>query len=236
MLKIYSIWPLLKPNRNPELMLKHTASDVQGYFLCYYIPSKQDTTPVSSLLLKFKNNESEQIINQFCAWAGSELLKEGIQIQTIVRALNNNETVPTHKTALDKLGFKLAEYLNADYNPGLLEKLRPTIPLKGIAFEKRKMEIERAYFFKKALSEKHSILVIDDVYTTGATTDEIIRSIKLDNPNVVIYIFTMGKTEFQPNKNEEITLPAFIYSNKQDYPEYFEDMAVQYYYSKLATD
>lgn len=208
-------------------MLRHNQSSVQGYFLCYYIPSKQDSTPVSSLLLKFKNNESESIIDNFCKWACQELEKEGIQIQVIVRSLSNNETEAINNTSLDELGRKLAKYLNAIYCPELIKKTRKTYPLKKIAFESRKSEIDNIYF-SGISSDISSVLIIDDIYTTGATVNDILRAIKEVNPMVSAHIFTLGKTTFDPNKNERITMPDFIYKQNQEYPDRFEDMVIEY--------
>jgi predicted amidophosphoribosyltransferase len=174
-------------------MFKYKDSSVQGYFLCHYIPAQQDTTPISNLLLKFKNNESEKIIILFCQWACKVLLKEGIQVQTIVRALHSNETEATGRTSLDKLGNELAKQLNADYNPAALKKCRMTLPLKKIEFHKREAEVHNVYICVP-LPETSSILIIDDIYTTGATTSEIVRAIKSTNPNVMIYMFILGKS------------------------------------------
>jgi predicted amidophosphoribosyltransferase len=178
----------------PEPMFKYSASSVQGYFLCHYIPAQKDTTPISNILLKFKNNEHKGIVSLFCKWASKELSKEGIPIQTIVRALHSYETEATSKTSLDKLGNELAKQLNARYNPRVLKKSRMTLPLKGIEFHKRVAEVHNIYYCVP-LSEICSILIIDDIYTTGATTSEIVRAIKTTNPNAMIYMFTLGKSK-----------------------------------------
>lgn len=192
-------------------MLKHTSSLTQGYFLCYYIPSKKDATVLSDLLINFKNNAPTNIVNELCEWACTELLQAGIKIDLIVRALGSKETEPLEGKALDQLGNKLAEYLNACYKPELLKKRRFTYPMKRLELEERKAAINNAYYFDgKDISGTNTILIIDDIYTSGATINEIIRSVKVEYPKLSICFFTLGKTDFQSDKNKEIVMPYYI--------------------------
>jgi predicted amidophosphoribosyltransferase len=183
---------------------------------------------LSSLLLRFKNNESTGIVNDLCKWACTELLKERIKINIIVRALKSNEISATNETSLDRLGYVLAESLNATYRPEVLHKTRITYPLKKIELSRKKSEVEYVYYIDQIFSNEDSILIIDDIYTTGTTANEIIRSIKVANPNLAVYLFTLAKTEFQPDKNEECLFPEYLYKYNQRYPDYFEDEITEY--------
>lgn len=157
-------------------MFEHTDLNLSGYFLCYYVPSKKDMTIMSSLLINFKNNKSVDIVDELCEWANNELSKEDIKITIIIRALHNNEVKASHIFSLDKLGNRLAESMNAVYRPEILKKIKSTYPLKRIPLEERKNEIENVYYIDQAnFSNEDSILIIDDIYTSGAIINEIIR-------------------------------------------------------------
>jgi len=89
--------------------------------------------------------------------------------------------VPLHKRRLRERGFNQALLLVKDlsrrigipYRKRLLQKRRPTIPqvnLKGIEREK---EIKGSFFVhKKEELEGKSVLLVDDVFTTGSTVNE----------------------------------------------------------------
>jgi len=210
-------------------MLNHTDSPTPGYFLCYYIPSRKDVTVLSDLLINFKNNEPAEIINELCEWACLELLKANINIDIIVRALGSKETEPQEGTALDQLGNKLAEYLNASYQPKLLKKRRFTYPMKRLESEERKAAIDNTYYFDgdENISDMNSILIIDDIYTSGATINEIIRSIRVEYPKLSICFFSLGKTDFQSDKNRKIVMPYYIAERNIDK---LEDVKAEYVY------
>lgn len=193
-------------------MLNHKEGIINGYFLCYYIPDGKDITEISGLLKAFKANEMDELVDHWCEWASHELSKEKIRITHIVRALKNTEVKADSYTSLDRLGSKLAENLNAFYVPEILRKRVITPPLKKIIFRKRKPAIENTYYINSdGFSSEDTILIIDDIYSSGATINEIIRALKEKNSSIRIYFFTLGKTSFDICKNEYLSFPYFIY-------------------------
>ncbi len=206
MLKNYWILEIL----NLIAVLENKGSNIQGYYLCYYIPSKNDKTVLSNLLIDFKGNSNIDIVKEVCKWACNELSNKEIKITTIIRALSSIEIEADRETSLDALGNSLAICLNANYRPEILKKNRYTYPLKKIDIEKRSKEIENVYYTDYTFSKNDSILIIDDIYTTGTTINEIIRALRSKNPEMAICYFTVGKTSFQNDKNEVISLPGYL--------------------------
>jgi predicted amidophosphoribosyltransferase len=193
-------------------MFYHQTDQALGYFLCYYIPANRDTTEMSSLLKDFKANISENLVEHFSDWASYEFLKEEIRITHIVRALKNTEVKADTHTSLDKLGNRLAKDLNALYIPEILSKRKITPALKTIEFTKRKTTIENSYCINHDFfSPDDAILVLDDIYTSGATINEITRVLKEKNSEMKIYFFTLGKTSLEIQRNEYVSFPYFIY-------------------------
>lgn len=191
-------------------MFENNELSVPGYSLGYYIPSGKDVTELSNLLLEFKHNISHDIVTELSHWAAEELFKKRIRMDIVIRALRSHETEAIQETALDTLGYTLAEYLKAVYQPEALMKTRETYSLKKIEWVKRKVEIENVYNVNSEyLHEGISVLIIDDIYSSGATMNEIIRSLKSSDINMSIYFFTLGKTAFEPEKNKYVSWPTF---------------------------
>lgn len=86
--------------------------------------------------------------------------------------------VPLHKTKLKKRGFNQSEIL-ANYLAGflkiktykILNKVKPTKSLKNLNKYQREVEIRGSFEIAKEVAA-HKILLVDDVFTTGATLNE----------------------------------------------------------------
>ena len=95
--------------------------------------------------------------------------------------------VPLHITRLRERGFNqamliakhLAGRLSLQVDPFILERVRPTPPQASMKRKERIKSIRGAFALKKGnkIKEKN-ILLIDDVYTTGATVMECSRVLK----------------------------------------------------------
>jgi len=187
---------------------------VNGAFhLAHYHPRYlgQDDE-VSNLLLKFKDN-IDPWVTRWANHAASEL--SGLtDIKIIVRVLSSNETNFVSKISLDKLGEALEITLpNSKYLPTALTKLRHTKPLKTLKTKKeREAELSGVYSFQ--LSKDYSgssdltVLVIDDIITSGTTLKEIARAISAVYPKLKIVFFALGQTYDSwaggPSSNEDI--------------------------------
>ncbi|MCL2485745.1 MAG: hypothetical protein FWF00_06580 [Endomicrobia bacterium] len=92
--------------------------------------------------------------------------------------------------AQDRVNYslKLAEYISKKLNIPLrydvLEKIKPTKELKTLPRINRKEEIENA--FHANLSGGENICVIDDVYASGATLNEVSKFLKSSAKDVSV--------------------------------------------------
>ena len=97
--------------------------------------------------------------------------------------------VPTHKDKqavrgynhADLMGQGFAKRAGLRYEPEIVIRTRSTIPMKGLGPEKRMANIQGAFDIrakKLPLIAGARILLIDDIFTTGATIDEIARILK----------------------------------------------------------
>ena len=97
--------------------------------------------------------------------------------------------VPIHADKLKKRGFNHAELIGRSFadragllfDPGALVRTRGTVPMKGLGPEERRANIRGAFAIRNSrlpLIQGSRILLIDDIFTTGATIDEIAQILK----------------------------------------------------------
>ncbi|MFH7326654.1 hypothetical protein [Desulfurivibrio sp. C05AmB] len=174
-----------------------------AWHLVYYIPSNQDHTIYSSMLLKFKNND-KNIVNKWCQWTSNELGSQENKFDYIVRALGSSELQPSGLKGLDTLGYYLEERHGWAYVPSTLKKLEITPPMHTLkTLKERKEVINESYSvdnFSNNLNQK-SILIIDDVTTTNVTISEILRALRVEWPYGRYFLFCLGKTNYNPESN-----------------------------------
>lgn len=168
-------------------------NDENKYFLGYY------KNPIKEKLFGFKNNKVKAVQE----WNSVISDNLGLLPKTdyIVRALGHDEII-LQETALDITGKLISDLTSAKYIPELLIKHSETKKSTTLRARERKEEIRGKYSinkthkaFEELQANKTTILIIDDVYTTGATMHEITRALNSEFPYVKIYIFTLVQTK-----------------------------------------
>ena len=89
--------------------------------------------------------------------------------------------VPLHKKRLSERGFNQAELLAKGLSKelgipvitGLLERKKNTAPQKMLSREARRKNLKKAFQLSSCDVKLKRVIVIDDIYTTGSTLDEI---------------------------------------------------------------
>jgi len=168
-------------------------NDENKYFLGYY------KDPIKEKIFGFKNNKAKEVQQWNSVIADNLGLLP--KIDYIIRALGHDE-IALKETALDTTGKLISELTSSKYIPELLIKNSETKKSTTMNAKERKEEISGKYSinqmnqaFGKLQSEKNTILIIDDVYTTGATMHEITRALRVEFPSVKIYIFSLVQTK-----------------------------------------
>ena len=107
--------------------------------------------------------------------------------------------VPVHTDKLKKRGFNHAELIGRGFaeraglgfDPGMLVRTRGTVPMKGLGPEERRANIRGAFEIRNSRLpeiEGSRILLIDDIFTTGATIDETASVLKLHGASEVDFL------------------------------------------------
>ncbi|MGY6529908.1 MAG: ComF family protein [Cyanobacterium sp.] len=134
--------------------------------------------------------ELGEVFGQFLAqeWINNRLLKKG-QMITVV-------PIPLHPQKLKERGFNQAELVSKSFCeitgyrhlPHLLKRVKNTDAMFTLSPTERKINITQAFTVGKdypKFNRQHSVIILDDIYTTGATVEEVIRVLKTLQINVL---------------------------------------------------
>lgn len=110
--------------------------------------------------------------------------------------------VPIHKKKKRKRGYNQAELLgkelslclNIPWNTGGIVRRKNTKPLKDLQPSERRKNLWDAFYIapdKRHFFEGKRVLVVDDIYTTGSTMDEMARTLKAAGA-IKIYFVTLS--------------------------------------------
>lgn len=94
--------------------------------------------------------------------------------------------VPIHKHKLSTRGYNQAELISKELtkltgiptNTGLIQRAKNTSPLKNMALSERQNNLNKAFNIGVNDVKLKTIIIIDDIYTTGSTIDEISKTIQ----------------------------------------------------------
>jgi len=105
--------------------------------------------------------------------------------------------IPLHPTRLRERGFNQAYLLVRSWGDivrrDILQRKRPTSSQTGLGRKERLRNVRGAFAVKDPLAVKNRrVLLVDDVYTTGATVKECARTLKKCNA-VQVDILTVGR-------------------------------------------
>lgn len=153
------------------------------------------STLLQESLYKLKY-EKRQEYGTFYGELGALLAKEQIsrwKIDIIV-------PIPLHRKRLEKRGYNQAELiaeavgerLDLPVDKALLKRKVNTCPQKDLGPVERKANLKNAFISKGRL-EGGNVLLVDDIYTTGATVDEAARIlIKAGADRVYFLVIAIG--------------------------------------------
>lgn len=89
---------------------------------------------------------------------------------------------------------EIARYLNIPINTQVIKKIN-TKQLKDVSSQDKISNINSSIVKEKHFIKKVNILLIDDLYDSGATLTEIVNVLRTDDNIYKIYVLTMTKTK-----------------------------------------
>lgn len=148
---------------------------------------------VAQSLYRFKYHNrriyAKDYAKLFMEICGKEIKKWGIDVLICV---------PVHRKRKRKRGYNQAEILaeaiseisGIPYIADAAIRVNRTVPQKQLNPSQRRKNLEHAFRVQKVLPAHSHVLVIDDIYTTGATIDSLAK--KLKKQGVKVYFFTIS--------------------------------------------
>ncbi len=94
--------------------------------------------------------------------------------------------IPLHKDREKQRGYnqsaliaqELGKRLNIPVEGKILERIRKTLPQKNLKGKERQNNLKNAFKIRQNDVKLNTVIVVDDIYTTGATMDEIAGCLK----------------------------------------------------------
>lgn len=144
---------------------------------------------------KYKNRR------EYAGYFGKELIKR------YERQMKSWEAdavipVPLHKKRLRKRGFNQAEliakeaarYIGVPVKPDLAVRIKNTRPQKELNEKERHKNLKSAFKISKNVVKLKRVILVDDIYTTGATVDAIAQLLlKAGIEKVYVVALCIGK-------------------------------------------
>jgi ComF family protein len=168
------------------------------------IDSNHKRTKIGEMVYRFKY----QFEKELC-FLLADLVSEIIQSNAILNSAELILTVPPSFTSrpfdpLSILAEEISENIYILYEKDILERTKITRLQKHLLSWKDKIENVKGAFKVKnpELEEGKKILLIDDIYDSGATLNEITRILKSEGASKV-FVLTLTQTNFRRSKQKD---------------------------------
>ena len=151
---------------------------------------------IRDTILKYKFNEKSYIYRTFL-----EFIKNNEKICAQIKKYDIIMPVPISKKRFSARGYNqssliaknFANMLNLDYTEKVLIKFKDNKPQSEMKQDTRKSNVKGVYkVINKEKIYKKTVLIIDDIFTTGNTVDECAKVLK-ENDAECVGIFTLAK-------------------------------------------
>lgn len=104
--------------------------------------------------------------------------------------------IPLHKSRYrsrgynqsERLALEIGRQLQIPVNTGLLQRTKKTAPLKALTPAERQNNLKNAFKLSENDVKLNITILIDDIYTTGATLDEAARTLRAAGVEKIYFI------------------------------------------------
>lgn len=131
----------------------------------------------------------------------SNIMKEKLDLENI--KFDYITFVPLHKKRMRKRGFNQSEKISKELGKMIdipildcIYRKSNTNRLYNLNRKERKIELKNAFLVKENINYANgkNILLIDDIFTTGSTVNEISKLLKLNNVNKIFVMTLLTKS------------------------------------------
>ena len=134
--------------------------------------------------------------NEICKYLGAEICK--MKIDMII-------PVPLHKNREMKRGYnqakliadRVGERLGLQVGDNIVKRVKNTIAQKKLGIANRQNNLKKAFHISGYDVKLKRVLIIDDIYTTGATINSLARELSLAGASEIYFIaLAIGRESF----------------------------------------
>lgn len=139
---------------------------------------------------------------EYAQYYGDQIVK---LLGSFIRQVNPDALVPIpiHRKRMEKRGFNQAQELakaiskriGIPVDGRLLKRRKNTIPLKVLGISERRENLKNAFTIGRNSVKLKTIIIVDDIYTTGATIDEATRVLHEAGVRDVYFVTLAGGTD-----------------------------------------
>ncbi len=145
-------------------------------------------TQIGELLYQFKYRQNKQYLKEII-----ELIKDDLDRWILNKKIDLIVPVPPSKKErkyqpVFEIAKEISNYLRKDCDVNLLRKVSKLQVKDGF-------DISGSIIQNKKINNKKNILIIDDLYSTGATLNEVCKILKKDDNVDKIYCLVLTKTK-----------------------------------------
>ena len=182
--------PLMKTEEDEEHCLdcrKHVHCFDRGFSLFKY-------RSISGSIYRFKYAGRAEYADYYAAETVRRLGKRlnNLGIQALI-------PVPMYEQKRNERGYnqaeiyarKLSEIIGIPTYTDVIKRVKSTVPMKGLDARTRRNNLKKAFNIVRNDVKFRCILIIDDIYTTGSTVDEIAHEFRMTGVDR-IYVLTLA--------------------------------------------
>ncbi len=133
---------------------------------------------MKNTMYRFKYQNKREYALFFAEYAHQVLadwiIKTGAEVILPVPMYYKKERIRGYNQA-KVFARELSRRIGIAYDKGLLKRVKDTTPLKELNPQERKNNLQKAFHIEKNIVKYKKVIVIDDIYTTGNTADEIAK-------------------------------------------------------------
>ena len=166
---------------------KYTHKFIRGRSLYRYVS-------VAGALFRFKDQGRQEYADFF----GEELYKH---LGNDIRSMNAEAIVPVplHKSRLNERGYNqslllgkaLAKRMELPCLDKIAARHKKTVPQKQLSYAERQNNLKKAFKLCVNDVKLNTVIIIDDIYTTGSTVDAL-SEVFLENGVRIVYVITLA--------------------------------------------
>ena len=151
---------------------------------------------VKNLIYKLKYSSDKYLSEYMAKFMCEEILLNNIEFDLVV-------SVPLHKKRYKKRGYnqsallgkEIAKKFNVEFDDNSLKRIINTKTQTSLTYEERQKNLNHAFELKDNYNVKgKNILLVDDVFTTGATVEKC-SELLFNNGAKNVYVITFAHTD-----------------------------------------